>query len=473
MRRLARRIERDGRRRLFAVAVVFLPGLAFKIAKASDETEPSVRINAAHPYLALHSVSGGEPFILDQHRGKKVVMLHFAAWDGESVSALDGWKSFAEKIEGDDTTVFVGVIHELHRDRGELFVRWKKIEFPVYHDPMNFICAPRVNRAVCIDADGLVRVIAKSPVMVTDRFIEKKFEPISNAVRLPKVKPPDPRVTKRTAGEGHRPLEIIQHGDALMYSGHPVEMNEAIRTYRKAFEIAEPNAAAAFRLGSAYRLRFDSGNRQPGDWAKSCEALQIAAALAPRNDIYTAHVRQLGITTDKQASAYGWIADARQSLGGAARLNPEPLAIEMAGPASAFEAGAAPSTSPPKIESVAGVISVEHAVVYALSKEHRGEANLLFALSPTGGGFDQGKFIRMWFDSTDGLSFESRYVELVAGPTADNRPVTGSVGIRFKPDDDGSDRKINVVIVFESNGATHRSDIELTFGREPPKSLSN
>jgi hypothetical protein len=455
------------------VAFLIIQCFAIGSARASDETEPSVRIDAAHPYLALHSVSGGEPFILDQHRGKKVVMLHFAAWDSDSVGALEGWKTFAEQNKGEDAVAFVGVIHDQHRDRGELFVRWKKIAFPVYHDPINLISAPRVNRAVCVDADGLVRAIAKNPEQVTERFIKKKFEPNQTAVRSPNPNPPDTRVTKRMAGEGHRGLEILQHGDALIFGGHPVELTEAIRIYRQAFDIGEPNAAAAFRLGAAYRLRFDSANRQPGDLEKSCQAFQVAAALAPRNDIYIARVRQLGIATDKKACAYGWVAEARESLGGSLGLNPEPMAIEMAKPVSAFKPGDAPPSHPPKIEAGADAVTVEHTVVYALNKSHGGESNLLLALSPPSAGFDAGKPIRIWFDSPDGVAFESRYLEVSAASPTDGQPVLCSVGVKMKDGRATDECKIKCVLVFESNGTTQRIDRELSIKREPPGTLGS
>ena len=75
------------RGRIPARLLAFVMGLAILPSNVgAAESHPTIRKGHAHPYYALKSVNGGSPFVLDMHRGKKVIMLHLAAWDAERQS---------------------------------------------------------------------------------------------------------------------------------------------------------------------------------------------------------------------------------------------------------------------------------------------------------------------------------------------------------------------------------------------------
>lgn len=74
------------------------------------------------------------------------------------------------------------------------------------------------------------------------------------------------------------------------------------------------NAVAHFRLGVAYRLRFDSTERQPTDFSKAMSHWETALKLNPNQYIWRRRIQQYGPRLDKPYSFYDWVATARREL---------------------------------------------------------------------------------------------------------------------------------------------------------------
>ncbi|HPF38478.1 MAG TPA: hypothetical protein P5081_14715 [Phycisphaerae bacterium] len=425
------------------------------------ERHPTIEKGNAHPYFAAKAVDAGEPFVLDAHRGRKVVMLHVAPWDAGVVAQLPEWEAFAKRCAESEID-FVGVIQELHFDRAALFAKWKKIGFPAYHDPLNQADARRVGRAVCVDEFGIVRAIAKTPAEVSETFVAKAFKGDRSVMRPPFPETPKIKLTKRRADEARRCLEYIEHGDACMFDPEPVLIAEAIDAYGKAVQSAPREAAAAFRLGVAHLIRFYSDGGSPGDLRSAMDALSVAASLDPKNQVFSERLGQFAATSDKRIDSCGWIAEAMRATG-VATLRPPPAAIEAAAPSASFKACADSPASPADITPNATALRVESAVVRTPQPKVPGLVNVLIDLAPGSAAIDNGKPIKLWLIPPEGVSLERRLVE-----SAGARRVLLSVAAQLPPGASG-DTTLKCVAVFESSGATTRCDFEITIPAKTPE----
>ncbi|HZP01576.1 MAG TPA: hypothetical protein VFD30_14900 [Terriglobia bacterium] len=124
----------------------------------------------------------------------------------------------------------------------------------------------------------------------------------------------------------------------------PEQLGGAIEAYEHALRL-EPSAGPVhFRLGVAYRKRYDSAFRQPEDSQKAVEQWSAALELDPNQYIWRRRIQQYGPLLDKPYPFYDWVTTARKEI--AARgESPAPLSVKPAGaeivhPEKTFETGA-------------------------------------------------------------------------------------------------------------------------------------
>ena len=84
---------------------------------------------------------------------------------------------------------------------------------------------------------------------------------------------------------------------------------------------AKPSAAkstppgyAEFVKGVEYRQRFDSPEREPGDFENAIDQWSKALALDPDQYIWRRRIQQYGPRLDKPYSFYDWVAEARKDI---------------------------------------------------------------------------------------------------------------------------------------------------------------
>ncbi|MEJ6730037.1 MAG: tetratricopeptide repeat protein, partial [Akkermansiaceae bacterium] len=99
-------------------------------------------------------------------------------------------------------------------------------------------------------------------------------------------------------------------GVAAKAQGWPTDIKglEALR------ERSPENALVRFRLGVAYRQRFDSKERQPGDFKEAITFWKEALALDPDQYIWRRRIQQYGPRLDKPYSFYDWAHQAREEI---------------------------------------------------------------------------------------------------------------------------------------------------------------
>ena len=176
----------------------------------------NLKIGKPYPPLVLWSIEGDEPISIDAYREKKVLILHFASWSPDARLAIDTWRAETRSLIKDGKLVFLGVMQEQHRDRCRLFAQWQKLDFPILHDALNLAGVTRLPTVVAVDERGIIRAIDPEPESLQKGFVNKKFpKPKRRNRRAPILELPNPKFTRRTAGESRQIKEQREHGDAL------------------------------------------------------------------------------------------------------------------------------------------------------------------------------------------------------------------------------------------------------------------
>ena len=380
-----------------------------------------------HPPLVLRAVQGEEPISIDAYRGKKVLLLHFAPWLPESYEAVKQWRERTEQLVTDEKLVLLGVMHDQHRDRCALFARWKGIDFPILHDPMNLSNVSRLPTVVGLDEHGVVRVVDPDPDQLVKGFVRKKYKAPKH-LRTPLTDLPDPRHTQRIAGESRSAEGLREHGDALLLRGNPPQIDEAIRIYQQVLQMNPKDWLGHFHLGVAFRTRYDGPGRQPGDFQAAIDAWYAALRLKKKNDVLGGRLQQFGLRHEKPAAMYGWVETARREITASGEmpveLAVEPSPIERAKPRKKFKRakGDAPEGDPDgKIARDDGkLIELETVVVPSMKKKAYAQVLLIFRPNPDRAvtWSDAADPLRVWIERPKAVKLGRKFVEFSNPPSA-------------------------------------------------------
>jgi tetratricopeptide (TPR) repeat protein len=224
-----------------------------------------------------------------------------------------------------------GIIQEQHPDRARLFMQWKQMQWPLLVDSLNLLGVDAVPITVAIDEHGIVRAKGIKPSEAesfVEEFVESSYATPDQLPAVP-VKP-DPEALRRSS-------HWAAYADALMLWQPEADRREAIAAYQRAIDDATEPAPLLFRQGVAYRARYDSRQRETGDFRAAVEHWQRALDLNPNQYIWRRRIQQYGPRLDKPYPFYDWVDQARQQVTQRgetpAALLVEPGGAEIASPA--------------------------------------------------------------------------------------------------------------------------------------------
>jgi hypothetical protein len=241
----------------------------------------------------------------------------------------------------------VGIVEEQHPDRARLFMQWKHMNWPVLVDSLNLLGVSVVPVTLAIDEHGIVRGVNPRKETIEQDFVARTFEPLTSDAAKPL--PPSRATVGRRPGRTAPPEAWRRYAEELYLWGGPPAFNQAIEAFEHASrDVAD--GATQFRLGVAYRARYDSPSRRPGDFRQAVAQWERALALDPNQYIWRRRIQPYGPRLDKPYSFYDWIPEARASIfargGSPIALAVEPGGAEFARPLKAFEATAASQPEP-------------------------------------------------------------------------------------------------------------------------------
>ena len=267
----------------------------------------------------------------------------------------------------------VGVIQEQHADRTRLFMQWKQMNWPIMVDSLNLLAVSVVPITLLIDEHGMIRAIQPHQEDL-QRFLKTSFEPPVESVAL-EDRPSDRAQLEESARQGD-PAALRAFGDAVFLWSDAENIGKAIGAYQNALEKEPGHGPTHFRLGVAYRKRYDSDLRGKGDFRQAIEHWRRALDIDPNQYIWRRRIQQYGPRLDKPYSFYDWIAKAKEEIRGRGDT-PTPLRVapggaEFAYPVKNFETSRLKREEPDQqgriLRDEEGLIHVETVVVPSTTK---------------------------------------------------------------------------------------------------------
>lgn len=333
------------------------------------------------------------------------------------------WKDRVAKGE----LVLLGVIQEQHAERCRLFAQWKQMHWPILHDPINLLGLRAVPLFVAVDPYGVVRAINPRPQQLEDQFLKATFQPPQGQQSVHCNPVRDVAQLQHRARTSSNGADWIRLGDAIVLWS-PQQIDQAIEAYQNALKQDSRQAAAHFRLGVAYRMRYDSPSRQVGDFQKAVDHWAAALALDPNHYIWRRRIQQYGPRLIKPYPFYDWVETARQEIQ-ARGEEPVPLAVPLSGAEVAFpsrsltaaHSGANPDPEGKIQRDHQGWIAMEVAVVPPEIRP--GEAvRLHVELQPSSlaGWNNEADPTRLWLALPEGWKASSQLVQAPLPPQAES-----------------------------------------------------
>lgn len=179
--------------------------------------------------------------------------------------------------------------------------------WPLLLDAMNLLEVTAVPLTYLIDEHGVVRYERPTDEDL-EVFLAADYPPPSSSAPPRSLSPAPGSAEELTLWGGEEALD-----DAIV-----------------AFERREESPFQSFRLGVAYRERYDSEQRHDGDFSSAVTHWVRALELDPNQYIFRRRIQQYGPRLDKPYSFYDWIHEAREAIT-ARGETPMPLAVEPGG----------------------------------------------------------------------------------------------------------------------------------------------
>jgi tetratricopeptide (TPR) repeat protein len=268
-----------------------------------------------------------------------------------------------------------GIIQEQHPERAELFMQWKEMDWPILVDSLNLLEVTVVPMTLFIDEYGVIRSIQPDEAEFRD-FLEADFGPLGDAAEA-----------RNSSPHGRTRAALLRReAERLFLAGDEARLDEVIDKYTAALELEPAHGSTHFRLGVAYRSRYDSGPRRLGDFESAVRHWSKALEIDPNQYIWRRRIQQYGPRLDKPYSFYDWVHQAREEIL-ARGETPIPLTVEPSGAEFAHPLeGTRPEEGPRKEPDPGGrihrdrdeLIRVEASVVPATSDRGSFRVHVVF-----------------------------------------------------------------------------------------------
>ncbi len=245
------------------------------------------------------------------------------------------WHALTKPYQDKGLLNVVGVIQEQHPDRALLFMQWQQMEWPLLVDSLNLLGVTGAPVTVFIDEAGVIRSVNPSKDSLPS-FLRQDFA-VYEDEKMHDTGLVDVETLLLASAPGS-----MERGDFEFLWGGNGGVDRAILAYRQALSGGKENAATLFRLGVAYRQRYDSDQRRADDFTHAVVHWSRALELNPNQYIWRRRIQQYGPRLAKPYSFYDWIHEARKAVEDRGelpvRLEVEPSGAEFTSPSQSFSA---------------------------------------------------------------------------------------------------------------------------------------
>ncbi len=302
---------------------------------------------------------------------------------------MPGWHEATGELQKAGKVRMVGIVQEQHPERARLFMQWKEIDWPILVDSLNLLGVAVVPITVAIDEHGIVRVSGLgvgTASKIGESFVGKTFEAPGGGLAQPM--PPADIAALEAAADPGSPDAMRDYADALVLQGGNGRLDEAIDAYRRALAVRPDDGEALFRLGVAFRMRYDDRGLG-GDFQSAVASWSAALQTNPNQYIWRRRIQQYGPRLMKPYPFYDWVAEAREAIEARGEkpveLPVEPGGAEIARPARSFNtesAGDEPDADGRITRDERGLVDVDVTVVPG-SVQPGGAVRLHLAFRPS------------------------------------------------------------------------------------------
>lgn len=220
------------------------------------------------------------------------------------------WNKAIQDLNSESLAV-IGVVQEQHAERTRLYKQWKQYEFPIVQDPLTKTGMAVVPLFVAIDEYGIVQSTRFRPGDLKE-FVEKKFD--APEVEAPKL---DPNINYgvQAKTEGSVVNWALWGDDELLFPKNgESSYNNSISAYQLALKEDPKNGSLMFRLGVAYRKKYDELSHADADFDQASKYWSLALATNPNQYIWRRRIEQYGPRQAKPYPFYDWVAQAIEDI---------------------------------------------------------------------------------------------------------------------------------------------------------------
>ena len=220
------------------------------------------------------------------------------------------WHATIQKLAPKNLAV-LGVVQEQHSERTKLYKQWKQYDFPIAQDSVTKLGAAVVPIFIGIDEHGIVRNTRLRPGGLA-KFLETEFEAPATAAPVM-----DGEIDyAKMATEDDTAENLCMMGDAemLFRVSKSESHNKAIAAYQSALEKDPKNGTILFRLGAAYRQRYDEQSHDDADFDLASKHWTLAMEANPRQYIWRRRIEQYGPRLEKPYPFYDWVGTAIKEI---------------------------------------------------------------------------------------------------------------------------------------------------------------
>lgn len=244
---------------------------------------------------------------------------------------MPGWHKATKELAAKKEIAVLGITQEQHPNRCRLFSQWQQFDWPILHDPVNLIENKAVPIAILIDEHGVVRAMPRS-TRDLDKFLKTQFSaPDATAKKIPKRPATTDLETLRAKATSEKTAQAWSNlGDGIVLWSKSDEIDSTIQAYQRAVDLDDKNGRSHFRLGVAFRMRYDSPKRQPKDFEMAVRHWDKALEIDPSQYIWRRRIQQYGPRLDKPYPFYDWVEKAQTEVAGRGE-KPVQLQVELSG----------------------------------------------------------------------------------------------------------------------------------------------
>jgi len=220
------------------------------------------------------------------------------------------WHATIQKLAPENLAV-IGVVQEQHSERTKLYKQWKQYDFPIAQDSVTKLGAAVVPIFIGIDEHGIVQNTRLRPNGLA-KFLEVKSDAPENAAPvLEKETNYTKLATENATAEN---LCMLGDQEMLFRDSGDKSHNKAIASYQSALEKDPKNGTILFRLGVAYRQRYDEQSHDDADFDQASKYWTLAMGANPRQYIWRRRIEQYGPRLQKPYPFYDWVGTAIKEI---------------------------------------------------------------------------------------------------------------------------------------------------------------